>query len=41
MDWTLTGTTNLSHSEPGSNNNEGELHTLQFPRTGALPSNAV
>ena len=37
----LTGTTTLSQSGPGSNVNEGVLHTPQISRTGALPSDAV
>ena len=32
---TLTSTTTLGQSEPGSNSNEGVFHILQSSRTGA------
>ena len=32
MDGTLTGTTTLSQSGPGSNGNEGVVHIPQTPR---------
>ena len=35
---TLTGTTTLGQSEPGSNGNEGVLHITQISRTRASPS---
>ena len=38
---TLIGTTTLSTTRPGSNLNEGELHTPQISRTGASPSDVV
>ena len=34
---TLTGSTTLRQSEPGSNGNEGILHILQSSRTGVSP----
>ena len=37
----LTGTITPDQSGPGSNGNEGVLHTPQIPRTGTLPTNAV
>ena len=40
MNRTLTGTTTLSQSGPGSNGSE-ELVTAQIYRTGALTSDAV
>ena len=41
MDRTLTGTTTLSQSEPGSNDNERVLYTPYISRTGALPLDIV
>ena len=41
MDGTLTGTTIPCQSGPGSNGNEGILHTPQTSKTRALPSDAV
>ena len=41
MDGTLTDTTTLSQSGPGSNGNEDILHTPQIFRTGASPSDVV
>ena len=41
IDRTLTDTTTPSQNEPGSNDNEGVLHTFQISRTGASPSGAV
>ena len=38
IDWTLTGTTILGQSRPGSNGNIRVLHILQSSRTGASPS---
>ena len=38
MDGTLTDTTTLGQSGPGSNDNEEELHIPQGSRTGASPS---
>ena len=35
---TLSGTTTLSQSEPGSNGKEQVLHILQSSKTGASPS---
>ena len=37
----LTGTTNLGPSGPGSNSSEGVLHILQISRTGASPLDVV
>ena len=36
-----TDTTNMCQSEPGSNDNEGVLHTTQWSRIGASPSYTV
>ena len=42
MDRILTDTTTtLGQSGPGSNVNEGVLHTLWISRTETIPSNAV
>ena len=41
IDVTLTGTTPLGQSGPGSNENEGVLHIPQSSRTGASPSNGL
>ena len=41
VDPTLTGTTTLNLSGPGSNGNEGVLHILQGSRTGASPSEGL
>ena len=41
VDGTLTGTTNLGQSGPGSNVNEEVLHTPQIFRTRASPWDAV
>ena len=41
IDETLTGPSNLSQSGPGSNGNEGVLHTPQSSRNGASPSIVV
>ena len=37
----LTVTTTLGQSGPGSNDNEGLLHTPQISRTRASPSDTV
>ena len=41
MDRTLTGTTALGQSGPGSNDNKGVLYIPQSSRAGALPLDAV
>ena len=41
MNVTFTGTTTLSQSGPGSNGNEGVLHTSQIFRTRTLPLDSV
>ena len=41
IDGTLTGTTTLSQSAPGSNDNEMVLYTHQISITRGSPSNAV
>ena len=41
MDRTLTGTIIPGESGPGSNGNEGVLHSLQSPRIKASPPDAV
>ena len=41
MNGTLTGTITSDHSGPGSNGNQGTLHTPQIFRISAPPSNAV
>ena len=41
IDKTLTGTTILGQSGPGSNGNERLLHTPQISRTGASSSDNV
>ena len=41
MPGTLTGTTTLSQSGPGSNGNEGVLHSPQSTRTGASAQDVV
>ena len=41
MDGTLTDTTTLDQSRPGSNGNVRVLHTPQISRTGALQSDVV
>ena len=42
IDWTLSGATAPSQSEPGSNNNEGVLHIPQSSSiTGASPSGSL
>ena len=38
MDGTLTGTTTLDQSGPGSNGNEGLRHISQSSRSGTSPS---
>ena len=39
--WPITGTTTMGQSGPGSNGNEGVLHTLQNTKTRASLSDAV
>ena len=41
IDGTLIGTTPPDQSGPGSNGNEGVIHTLQIYRTGISSSDAV
>ena len=41
MDNTLIRTSSQTQNRPGSNDNEGLLHTLQSSRTGASPIDAV
>ena len=41
LDETVTGTTTLSKSGPGSNGNEGVLDILQSSKTGASLSNGL
>ena len=41
LDMTLTSSTTLSPSGPGSNDNKGILHISQSFRTGASPSDAL
>ena len=41
VDRTLSGATTLGQSRPGSNGNEGALHTPQISKAGASPSDAV
>ena len=40
IDWDLTDTTTFTQSGPGSNGNEGLLHTPHSFRTGVLPLDA-
>ena len=41
FDWTLTSTSIPGHSGPGSNSNEGDLHTPKSSRTEASTSDAI
>ena len=41
IDKTLKSTTTMGQSGPGSNGNEGVIHTCQISRTGSSPSDAV
>ena len=41
MDGTLTDSTTLCQSGSGNNGNEGVLHVLQNPKSGASPLDAV
>ena len=41
MSLTLTGMTTLGQGGPGSNDNEGVLHTPRISKTGTSSSDAV